>query len=174
MTATIQRPLKGSRISTFYPVKELPPLASLERRWKMHSVRPAERAAVNALQGVARLMRIREIMPTLDFELAREEAAAINALYWACPPPAASSGAVASPSSSLLGPDPRAASPMQPSPPHSPHPPSVSGSPPPPSSLLDHLRMVLALPSRSRAEVVRSCPVLRLVRQRQRHWHRLA
>ena len=35
MTATIQRPLKGSRISTFYPVKELPPLASLDSAFQL-------------------------------------------------------------------------------------------------------------------------------------------
>ena len=30
MTASIQRPLRGSRVSTFYPVKNLPSLASLD------------------------------------------------------------------------------------------------------------------------------------------------
>ncbi|KAF8996205.1 hypothetical protein BDQ17DRAFT_1364597 [Cyathus striatus] len=31
MTAEIQRPLRGSRISSFYPVKSLPSLSSLDR-----------------------------------------------------------------------------------------------------------------------------------------------
>ncbi|TFY82893.1 hypothetical protein EWM64_g1107, partial [Hericium alpestre] len=35
MSATIQRPRKGSRISTFYPVKELPPLSSLDSAFQL-------------------------------------------------------------------------------------------------------------------------------------------
>ncbi|KAF8157167.1 Mob1/phocein, partial [Crassisporium funariophilum] len=35
MTATIQRPLRGSRISTFYPVKNLPSLASLDSAFQL-------------------------------------------------------------------------------------------------------------------------------------------
>jgi hypothetical protein len=31
----IQRPLKGSRISSFYPVKSLPPLASLDSAFQL-------------------------------------------------------------------------------------------------------------------------------------------
>ncbi len=33
--AVIQRPLKGARISTFYPVKSLPPLASLDSAFQL-------------------------------------------------------------------------------------------------------------------------------------------
>lgn len=35
MTAAIQRPLRGSRISTFYPVKDLPSLASLDSAFQL-------------------------------------------------------------------------------------------------------------------------------------------
>ncbi|EAU82105.1 mps one binder kinase activator-like 4 [Coprinopsis cinerea okayama7 len=35
MTATIQRPLRGSRISTFYPVKNLPSLSSLDSAFQL-------------------------------------------------------------------------------------------------------------------------------------------
>ena len=35
MTAIIQRPLRGSRISTFYPVKNLPSLASLDSAFQL-------------------------------------------------------------------------------------------------------------------------------------------
>ena len=35
MTAIIQRPLRGSRISTFYPVKNLPLLASLDSAFQL-------------------------------------------------------------------------------------------------------------------------------------------
>ena len=35
MTAVIQRPLRGSRISTFYPVKNLPSLASLDSAFQL-------------------------------------------------------------------------------------------------------------------------------------------
>jgi hypothetical protein len=35
MTATIQRPLKGSRVTTFYPVKDLPSLASLDSAFQL-------------------------------------------------------------------------------------------------------------------------------------------
>ena len=35
MTAVIQRPIRGSRISTFYPVKNLPSLASLDSAFQL-------------------------------------------------------------------------------------------------------------------------------------------
>lgn len=35
MTAVIQRPLRGSRISTFYPVKSLPSLSSLDSAFQL-------------------------------------------------------------------------------------------------------------------------------------------
>ena len=35
MTALIQRPLRGSRVSSFYPVKTLPALASLDRAFQL-------------------------------------------------------------------------------------------------------------------------------------------
>jgi hypothetical protein len=35
MTAVIQRPHRGSRISSFYPVKALPPLSSLESAFQL-------------------------------------------------------------------------------------------------------------------------------------------
>ncbi len=35
MTALIQRPLRGSRISSFYPIKSLPPLASLDSAFQL-------------------------------------------------------------------------------------------------------------------------------------------
>ena len=35
MAVTIQRPLKGSRISSFYPVKSLPPLSSLDSAFQL-------------------------------------------------------------------------------------------------------------------------------------------
>jgi hypothetical protein len=35
MTAVIQRPLRGSRISTFYPIKKLPSLASLDSAFQL-------------------------------------------------------------------------------------------------------------------------------------------
>ncbi|KAI0646406.1 Mob1/phocein [Trametes meyenii] len=35
MTATIQRPLKGSRISSFYPVKTLPPISALDSAFQL-------------------------------------------------------------------------------------------------------------------------------------------
>lgn len=35
MTAVIQRPLRGSRISTFYPVKNLPSLSSLDSAFQL-------------------------------------------------------------------------------------------------------------------------------------------
>jgi len=35
MAAVIQRPLRGSRISTFYPVKNLPSLASLDSAFQL-------------------------------------------------------------------------------------------------------------------------------------------
>ncbi|KAH6908762.1 mps one binder kinase activator-like 4 [Coprinopsis sp. MPI-PUGE-AT-0042] len=35
MTAAIQRPLKGSRVTTFYPVKDLPSLASLDSAFQL-------------------------------------------------------------------------------------------------------------------------------------------
>ncbi|OBZ77701.1 MOB kinase activator-like 4 [Grifola frondosa] len=35
MTIAIQRPLKGSRISSFYPVKSLPPLSSLDSAFQL-------------------------------------------------------------------------------------------------------------------------------------------
>jgi hypothetical protein len=35
MTATVQRPLKGSRLSSFYPVKSLPSLSSLDSAFQL-------------------------------------------------------------------------------------------------------------------------------------------
>ncbi|EPQ53561.1 Mob1/phocein [Gloeophyllum trabeum ATCC 11539] len=35
MGATVQRPLRGSRISTFYPVKTLPPISSLDSAFQL-------------------------------------------------------------------------------------------------------------------------------------------
>jgi hypothetical protein len=35
MATAIQRPLKGSRISTFYPVKNLPPLSTLDSAFQL-------------------------------------------------------------------------------------------------------------------------------------------
>jgi hypothetical protein len=35
MTAVIQRPLRGSRISSFYPIKSLPSLASLDSAFQL-------------------------------------------------------------------------------------------------------------------------------------------
>ena len=35
MTVLIQRPLKGSRISSFYPVKSLPPLSALDSAFQL-------------------------------------------------------------------------------------------------------------------------------------------
>jgi hypothetical protein len=35
MTAVVQRPIRGSRISTFYPVKTLPSLASLDSAFQL-------------------------------------------------------------------------------------------------------------------------------------------
>ena len=35
MTADIQRPLRGSRITTFYPIKKLPSLASLDSAFQL-------------------------------------------------------------------------------------------------------------------------------------------
>lgn len=35
MTAVIQRPLRGSRISSFYPVKSLPSLSSLDSAFQL-------------------------------------------------------------------------------------------------------------------------------------------
>lgn len=35
MAVLTQRPLKGSRISTFYPVKSLPPLSSLDSAFQL-------------------------------------------------------------------------------------------------------------------------------------------
>src|SRR5271168_2207153 len=35
MTTVIQRPLRGSRISTFYPIKNLPSLASLDSAFQL-------------------------------------------------------------------------------------------------------------------------------------------
>ncbi len=35
MTVLIQRPLKGSRISSFYPVKTLPPLSALDSAFQL-------------------------------------------------------------------------------------------------------------------------------------------
>ena len=35
MAVAIQRPLKGSRISSFYPVKSLPPLSSLDSAFQL-------------------------------------------------------------------------------------------------------------------------------------------
>lgn len=35
MAVLIQRPIKGSRISTFYPVKALPPLSSLDSAFQL-------------------------------------------------------------------------------------------------------------------------------------------
>lgn len=35
MTAVVQRPLRGSRISSFYPIKSLPPLASLDSAFQL-------------------------------------------------------------------------------------------------------------------------------------------
>lgn len=34
-TAAVQRPFRGSRVSTFYPVKDLPPLSSLESAFQL-------------------------------------------------------------------------------------------------------------------------------------------
>ncbi len=35
MTVIIQRPLKGSRISSFYPVKSLPPISALDSAFQL-------------------------------------------------------------------------------------------------------------------------------------------
>jgi hypothetical protein len=38
MTAALQRPLKGSRISTLYPIKSIPPLSTLDSDFQLQEI----------------------------------------------------------------------------------------------------------------------------------------